>query len=169
MADETWRDDRDQAHFGPDGPAQPAMRWLSSVLTRRDVLEAWGFTDPLLRRELVRAWFDANPHHPALRDQVREELVEVLGQEEPEHPLWPAFAQTQLVELEAWLEPVDLLSWGLGSAPRPVSLDEEVVILFESVPGGDRPPRDEVRRGFKFLMRHADGRWRVAGFPDESE
>lgn len=169
MADEEWTDDSERAHWGPDGPAQPAMRWFSSLLKRRDMLEAWGLTDPRLRRELVGAWFDANPTHPALKDQVRDELVEALAQEDPAHSLWPAFAHTQLGELETWLEPVDLVSWGFGSAPRPVSLDEEIIILVESVPGGEQLQAGERRRFYEILMRHADGRWRVAGFLDESE
>ena len=166
MVDNGDRGER-AAHFGPGGPAETALAWLTDLVARRDLRGAWRVTDPDYRLALTQAIIFLNDQHPSLSglsDAGRDELAAGLAQEDPQHHLWDAFAELLSEEFlqdlgEIRLENIE------AATPRPVAPEYELVLFAHS---GHEPNPDEPveLHAHGVLMHLRDGRWMVAGLSE---
>jgi hypothetical protein len=147
-------------HYGPGGPVAAARRWLTAVLTDRDLRAAWRLTDPDWRRELAEAWLAANAAHPLVARYRSATTASKLAQAHGHDPLWRAFAATQLREFTHQWGAVDLETWEWASRPRPYAPGYEIALLVEALD----VPEERPVRALPLIMRHVPGvGWRMAG------
>lgn len=153
------------AHFGPEGPVAVAQSFFEALYRARSLRAAYGVMTSELRRDRTDAWVELNAAHPELAMLDREALAERLAEPEPDDPLWPAFEASSLQDFAAAYSFIDLDSYGYASRPRPIGVDQEVVLL---VMGDRNTPRVFDRptliSGAQFVLEHRGGRWLVAGF-----
>jgi hypothetical protein len=153
------------AHFGPDGPVAVAQRFFEALFRDRSLRAAWEVMTPELRRDRTDAWVEVNARHPALAMIDSDVVAESLAEADPDHPLWPAFESSSVEDFLEAYSFADLESYGYASRPRPIGVDQEIVLL---VRGDTNQPRVFDRpalvSGAQFVMEHRGGRWLVAGF-----
>ena len=153
------------AHFGPEGPVAVAQRFFEALYRAQSLRAAYEFMTPELRRDRTDAWVELNAAHPELAVLDCEALAERLAEPEPDDPLWPGFETSSLQDFVAAYSFVDLDSYGYASRPRPIGVDQELVLL---VRGNRNTPkvfdRPTLISGAQFVLEHRGGRWLVAGF-----
>ena len=155
------------AHFGPGGPAETALAWLTDLVARRDLRRAWRVTDPDYRLALTQAIIFLNDQHPALSGLSsggRDELAEALAQEDPHHPLWDSFAGLLSDEFLQDLGEIRLDNIG-AATPRPVTPEYELVLFAHSDEAPD-PDEPLELHAHGVLMHLRGGRWMVAGLSE---
>lgn len=165
MHDDPQTREEIDAHFGPDGPVVVAQRFFEALYRDRSLRAAYEVMTPELRRDRTDAWVELNAAHPTLATIDREELAARLAEIGSDHPLWPAFEDSSLQDFSEAYSFVDLDSYGYASRPRPIGVDQEVVLLVKGASGApmtfDRPT---LISGAQFVTEHREGRWLVAGF-----
>lgn len=155
-----------EAHMGPAGPVEPAWTFMRAIFRDADLAAAWQVAAESLRREMVEAWLRANATHPFVLSFDPAQATSALVAGDLHHSLWEPFADTQLRAFrEGWAH-FDLDRYGVGSRPRPVGVDEELVVFLDSRGEAIRLKERTPLPGVGLLMRHEPDGWRVAGFPD---
>jgi hypothetical protein len=153
----------DEAH---GAVVMAGLAFVHGVWRWRDLLAAWGFVDPLLRRCWAQAWL-----YP-IADAVRacgedpDAVVEAFTADRPAHRLWKRFAREQMRHLlRAY--PKDLIEWAPTARHILVGPDLEMLYLLPVPAEGDIV--EDVRENLPLLMRFdpAFG-WRVLSFVGES-
>jgi hypothetical protein len=145
------------------GSVSVAADWLDAILRRSSLTDAWPLTTMGMREGLAAAWVSLNRNHPAIDGADPDELVDDLASFESTDPvIWTGFELSEVAYFQAQLGDVDIDSWGWVVEPLIVALDVEGVLFVGDVPGPQRP-------ALAFLMRWADGVWRVdaIGAPEE--
>lgn len=155
------------AQFEPGGPIDAANQWVEAVLRQHDLAAGWPLMDESLRRNLVRAWLDANLSHPALVGEDPDQLCDALGMDDPTgHRLWAGFAVIQVGELLAAWNHVNLDHCSYASRPRLISPDLELIMLMDT--GSPDPViilEPTALPAIGFFMRHRpEGGWVIQGF-----
>lgn len=165
MNDEPQTSEELDVHFGPDGPVAVAQRFFEALYRDRNLRAAYKVMTPELRRDRTDAWVELNSAHPELAMLDREALAERLAEPEPNDPLWPAFEASSLQDFVAAYSSIDLDAYGYASRPRPIGVDQELVLLVKGDPNTPRTfDRPTLISGAQFVVEHRDGRWLVAGF-----
>jgi hypothetical protein len=165
MNDESQTSEELDAHFGPDGPVTVAQRFFEALYRTRSLRAAYKVMTPELRRDRTDAWVELNAARPELAKLDPEALAVRLAEPEPEDPLWPAFEASSLQDFAAAYSFIDPDSYGYASRPRPIGVDQELVLLVK----GDRNAprvfdRPTLISGAQFVLEHRGGCWLVAGF-----
>jgi len=165
MEDEPQTPEELEAHFDPAGPVAVAQRFFDALYRVRSLRAAYGEMTPELRRDRTDAWVDLNAAHPGLRGLDRAALAERLAEPDPDDPLWPAFEESSLQDFAAAYSSIDIDAYGYASRPRPIGVDQELVLLVKGHRDAPRVfDRPTLISGAKFVLEHRDGRWLVAGF-----
>lgn len=153
------------------GCPRTAFRWLRAVLADRDMSAAWMLTDCAYRRALLREYL--GPFGVPLRGRGDDPdaVIEALaGADHPTHELWPPVAVVLRAGLACTLgrlADVDPERWGIGTAARPVGVDEAggvtSLLYLHDVADGDVWQPGELRMVCPLLMRDGGdgGGWRV--------
>jgi hypothetical protein len=155
-----------EAAFAEDGPILAARRWLVKALRARDLDLAWPDVDPAFRLVLAQRWVWGNRSAPALAGEELERVAEALAREAPDDERWPAFSEALLGDLAGawpWADPDTI---GAAAPPRLVAIDLELVVFAAAIEPGNVLRAGEADRldpALHLLMRHAEGRWLVAG------
>jgi hypothetical protein len=169
--DHDWQSaDEVEAHFADGGPLVAARRWLTTVLTARDLDTAWLAVDPDLRLVLAQRWLWTNRADVDLPVDELEEVASELTVDFPTHELWPSFGETILDDLGSSWPWLDLDTLGAASRPRMVAIDYELVLLAPSEAGAsivDLGETNAPEETLELLMHHVDDQWLVAGIGSE--
>lgn len=89
-----------------------------------------GVMDGPLRLARAQAFLHGLDYEPGWRD----EHAQLLANQHHAHELWDLYEETELrLFTEAGFP--DMLTWGVSSRPRPISVDLEVVVLVDT--GGE--------------------------------
>jgi hypothetical protein len=153
------------AHYGPEGPVVVAQTFFEALKEEGSLRAAYEVMTPGLRRDRTDAWVAMNAQHPTLVNADRAHLAEKLAEPEPDHPLWPAYESSSVDDFRRAYSFADLGSYGYASRPRPVGVNQEIVLLIKGNP--DRPKvieRPMLASGAQFVMEYRDDVWLVAGF-----
>lgn len=118
--------------LSPGSPAMIAWAWMRLIVIDENVDAAWPLTTPSYRTEAAKDWVEANLHHPAFEGHDIDTLVSDLGSLGRSHPLWPAFAETQIRAVWAALPDFDPETWGMGSEPRIVGVNRELILFMRT-------------------------------------
>lgn len=130
------------AAVGKGSPAETAQLWIQAVVDFRRWELASAFMTPELRLAVAQLFVGGSAEDPVVSAYDRDELAAALGPPEltprsakamVEHRLWDRFA-TSIIDslLEAWGGEFDVGRWGVGSRPRPVSPDHELVVFVDT-------------------------------------
>jgi hypothetical protein len=164
MNDEPQTPEELDAHFGPGGPVAVAQRFFEALYRAQSLRAAYKVMTPELRRDRTDAWVELNAAHPDLAKLDREALAERLSEPEPDDPLWPAFEASSLQDFAAGYSFIDPNSYGYASRPRPIGVDQELVLLVKDRNAPRVFDRPTLISGAQFVLEHRDGCWLVAGF-----
>lgn len=145
-----------EAHMA--GPVAAALTFLELLKAGR-VEEAWPLADVEWRLGRLQAWLWNNRSHPFFTDLDEEAAAGVGGA--PDRWWWPSFIDS---DARAWSREVpDSANWGVGTRPRLVEIDYELVVFFET---GGKPLRftepTDIPCAMQVLLHAVDGRWLVA-------
>lgn len=161
------------ADVGTDSNAdskEVVKEWLAAV-RERDLRAAWPLTHPDFRADLVQAFVDR--YRPGTPEDfvVDLDLARIaLSAETTEHVLWPAFEESVLKEMLAWIAGIDFGQAKFAAEPRILSANEELVMLVSTA--GERTGAVTVPIGetLGFVARFEDeGGWFVLRFAEPHE
>lgn len=165
MNDEPQTSEELDAHFGPGGPAAVAQRFFEALYRAQSLRAAYKVMTPELRRDRTDAWVELNAAHPELAKLDHETLAVRLAEPEPKDSLWPAFEASSLQDFATAYSFIDPDSYGYASRPRPIGVDQELVLLVKGDCNAPRVfDRPTLISGAQFVLEHRDGCWLVAGF-----
>ena len=135
-------------------PQAAAQAWIDDVLHGRDLAAAWPATDPQLRLVLAQDWVWNHRHDPAIgHDHDWDEIATGLAAGPGQHALWDRFAGDLVKLWEQTWRGFGTDAWTVRQEPEILDLDLEVVTFVEQ----------ETSLTRRFVLRHAGGRWLVAG------
>lgn len=155
----------------PDAPGIFALLWVQAA-GRRDIAHAWPVMTPEFRLSMVQYWITWNP--AVLTDSRtcgldRDALASKLAQPAPTHELFEQAAHVCLREITNSFGNLDVDDLGVGTRPRPVGPDTELVRLFY-LPDLDRDPDGNYSfgdgasaRSANVLLRRLPEAWTVVG------
>ena len=148
--------------LAPDSPQATASFFMHAILGSGDLRAAWAVTDEPLRRHFAVGWVTPNAQHPAIARVGLERAVEELAAIDPTHFLWWHFARDTVDRIRESLKHVDLDSWGWASHPRPVTIDQEIILLVDPDNAQELDDDTVACPAVEFLMRHGDDGWWIA-------
>ena len=152
----------------PGSPQAVAVAWTEAAMDRRDLSATWALTDPTLRLVLVQEWLWRHAGEDVVGEgEDRDAVASALAASPPEHPVWDRFASELTAEWQRIWKGFSTRTWRAWHQSEVVSLDLEVVTLVET---GAADVASEPRRAAftrRFLMRHTDDGWLVAGLNGE--
>lgn len=138
----------------PRTPQAAALAWVDAVLHRHDLAAAWPATDPQLRLVLAQDWVWNHRHDPAIgHDHDWDEIATGLAASPSGHRLWDRFAHDLVTTWAQTWRGFGTDAWDVRDAPEVLDLDLEAVTFVEA----------ETALVRRFVLRHSDGRWLVAG------
>jgi hypothetical protein len=158
------------SQYEPGGPAAAACDWLDAIFVKKDAAAAWPQIAPEFRRAIAHAFVSANK---AILEHAGFNVTEVeAGLADAEaparHRLWTDFAPSVLSNFEQTaLGGYQPDGWGIGSDPRPIGPDRELLALMRMPPGDGLAIIPEAREADAVLvMDFVDDRWLIAGVPE---
>jgi hypothetical protein len=155
----------------------------NEILAQSEVVSmAWGFLESFYGGDFASAWEKANPVFRlclaqwwthANKDKLQAfgyDLVttaEELTLRPPgEHLLWDQFAGVVLRDFRK-AYPLDVATAGIGSAPRPMALDTELLYVHRVLPEGGLWQPDERREVYSLLMKFETSKWTVLNWASD--
>jgi hypothetical protein len=159
-----------EAAFDDDGPILAARRWLVTVLRAGDLERAWPDVDPAFRLVLAQRWVWGSREAPELAGEQLERVADALADAEPVDDRWAAFASSLRDDLVAAWPWADVDGIGAAAPPRLVAIDLELVAFAPAIDPGNvlrASEGDRLDPALQLLMRHAEGRWLVAGLSED--
>ncbi|WP_340289823.1 hypothetical protein [Aquipuribacter hungaricus] len=150
-------------------PGLAALVWLEATLSG-SFETAWGGLDPVFRLAVVQEWISSNAEVLELVEVDRDDLARQLASAAPTHWLWHACGCRAVRRtVERLVEGQRGVRYGIGTRPRFVAPDLEVVVVFDldGLPVDDRGrhvlPVGEGRQTYPLIMRLLEGRHVVRG------
>jgi hypothetical protein len=158
-------DDSASQREGEEAAAQAeisltAFRFLGAVYGG-DQVQAWGHMHPIFRLCWAQAWVEANRASLISGGHDPESTAHALASSAAgSHELWEHFTGAMLREMrEAF--PLDPDVAGIGSDPRAVALDTELLYVHPLPPTSGVWEPDEFAEAYPLLMNLNEGRWTV--------
>ncbi len=144
-----------------------AWRFLVPFYEEKNLGAAWPHTDPTLRLCWAQWWADVN--RTALQanghdlDKVAQALADVGGR----HGLWPDFERVVIRDFQAAFS-LDPRGWGIGTAPRVLAPDVELLYVHRNVPADGIWAPEAASEVVPLVMRLTDDAWRVLNLSYEA-
>lgn len=162
MTELDQQDAEDEAH---GAVVLGGLAFVHGVWRWRDLLAAWRFVDPLLRRCWAQAWLYPVRDAMEARGDDPDAVVEAFTADQPTHALWKKFARDQMRHLLRTY-PNDLIEWAPTARHILVGIDLEMLYLLPAPAEGDIVEDVSVR--LPLLMRFDPSfGWRVLSFVGE--
>lgn len=133
-----------------------------------DLISAWEVIHPTLRLCWAQWWVDAN--RSALQDHgyTLEDSAESLSHDSgDEHALWKDFERVILRDFRT-AYPLEVDSAAIGSAPRLITLDTELLYVHPNSPDGGLWQPGEKRAVYPLVMRLEDDTWKILNWASDS-
>lgn len=135
---------------------------------RGDLITAWGTMHPVLRLCWAQWWSDANRRDLRSQGYEVEETAEKLSQNIlGAHPLWEDFSRVILRDFRATY-PLDIDAAAIGSTPRIIALDTELVYVHPNSPAGGLWQEGESREVYPLVMRLRENKWLVLNWASDT-
>lgn len=132
-----------------------------------DFASAWEKANPVFRLCLAQWWASANKAKLEASGHELTMTAERLALSVPgEHPLWSQFAGVILRDFRN-AYPLDIAAAGIGSAPRLIAIDTELLYVHPEIPDGGLWQEDESRPVYPLLMRFETGKWTVLNWSSD--
>jgi hypothetical protein len=96
-----------------------------------------------------------------------EEVSRALANEGGRQDLWPHFERVVIRDFKAAF-PLDPRSWGIGTAPRVVAPDVELLYVHREIPADGVWAPEAVAEVVPIVMRLVDDSWRVLNLGSEA-
>lgn len=133
-----------------------------------DLISAWGVIHPVLRLCWAQWWVDANRSALKKSGHGIEESAESLAQDSNgKHALWEDFERVILRDFRAAF-PLDVDSAAIGSLPRAIALDTELLYVHPNSPDGGLWQPGEEREVYPLVMRLTDDKWKVLNWASDA-
>jgi hypothetical protein len=147
------------------GPIPVASVWLTAILEKGDLAEAWPWTAPALRRDLADKWLFKFPER--LGDRVPEQLASEIAERGPEHADWAHFAADLIGLFQRIWDYVDFETWGWADLKNPIGVDREIVAIV-NVEGHFGDLEEGVQaEALPLVMEHGPEGWNVVSLRRE--
>lgn len=144
-----------------------AWRFLHAFY-RGDLITAWEAMHPVLRLCWAQWWTDANRGALRTHGYGVEETAEALSEiSQGEHPLWKDFSRVILRDFRK-AYPLDADTAAIGSAPRVIDLDTELLYIHPDSPQGGLWQEGEFRAAYAMVMRLEQGEWKILNWASET-
>lgn len=113
-------------------------------------------------------WLHANRDELSTNEYNRERVMAAFIEEDPQHALWHHFERVYVRSLVRTIA-LDPATWGIGSNPRVIAPDIELLYLQDTagLSGGVWWPGEE-RRVMPILIKLNRERWRVLNVDAET-
>lgn len=133
-----------------------------------DFSTAWTVMHPVFRLCLVQWWAHANRDSLEATGYSVEKTAEELAQSSPgEHELWGSFARVILRDMRN-AYPLDPAVAGIGSTPRVLALDTELLYVHPEPPANGLWLPGEFSMAYGLVMRLTEGQWAVLNWGSEA-
>lgn len=133
-----------------------------------DLTAAWSVMHPLFRLCLAQWWADANRDSFEATGYSVEKTAEELAQSSPgEHELWSSFARVILRDFRSAF-PLDPDRAGIGSTPRVLALDTELLYVHPEPPANGLWQSGASSRAYGLVMQLTEGQWAVMNWGSEA-
>jgi hypothetical protein len=144
-----------------------AREWVRIACHERDFVGSLRITDPMLSLAGAQDWLWRNGSHPNVVRFDRDEAARALADGDEKHPLWRPFVDTQFQRMDqVWSDGLNFDEYGVGSRPRPIAPDYELVVFIHNEGKVIRFDKPTPVLAHQFLMHRTDAGWLVAGFSD---
>ncbi len=152
----------------PNTAQSAAVRWVETVMDKRDLGAAWSGTDPVLRLVLAQDWVWTNRHRPGIgHNRDWDEVAGGLAAGPGGHRLWPVFAKDVVERWHALWKGFSARSWDVSDDPEVVDLDLEIVTFVERDGQRALPGTGSGAFARRFAMRYGPDGWQVASVNGE--
>ena len=143
-----------------------AWRFLGPFYQSDHLSDAWPHMDPTLQLCWAQWWAEAN--RSAMEAQLRDpaKLASALAVAGPAHGFWPFFERVVLRDFRAAF-PANPNTWGIGTAPRVIGPDIELLYLHPEIPPGGIWPEGAAAEVIPLVMRYDGTEWRVLNLGSE--
>lgn len=133
-----------------------------------DLVHAWEVMHPVLRLCWAQWWSDANRQALQATGYDFEVAAEALSQSNNgEHPLWKDFSRVILRDFRK-AYPLDVEVAAIGSAPRLMALDTELLYIHPDSPTGGLWQDGETRGVYPMVMRFEEPSWLVLNWASKA-
>jgi hypothetical protein len=158
-------------HIGETAAQTPlifaAWQFLVPFYVDKDLGAAWPHTDPTLRLCWAQWWADANRNALQTSDYDLDEVARALAIDNGRHDLWPHFERVVIRDFQAAC-PLDSRTWSIGTAPRLVAPDIELLYVHRELPVGGYWAPNAAAEVVPLVMRLTDDVWRVMNLGSEA-
>lgn len=137
-----------------------AWRFLVPFYEDKDLAAAWPHADPTLRLCWAQWWADANGPAMQANGHNLDEVARALADDNGRHGLWPDFERVVIRDFQAAC-PLESGSWGIGTIPRVVAPDVELLYVHRNPPAGGIWAPGAAADVLPLVMRLMDDVWRV--------
>ncbi len=133
-----------------------------------DLRSAWDLMHPVLRLSQTQAWAAVNHESLQAEGHDPEEVAGILAQDSPyEHELWEHFERVLLREWHHAF-PLDTSVAGIGAAPRPTTLDTELLYVHPKSPEDGLWHPNEKRAVYPLMMQLVKSQWKVLNWGSDT-
>ena len=133
-----------------------------------NLISAWEVMHPVLRLCLAQWWTEANRKSLQEDGCNPESTARDLAETAPnEHALWQHFARVVLHDFRN-AYPLNVESAAIGSSPRPIALDTELLYVHPDSPTGGLWQPDEARAVYPLVMQLVGNHWKVLNWASDT-
>ena len=141
-------------------------RFLEPFYELRSLGQAWPHVDPVLRLCWGQWWVHANRAALTADGYELDEVADALTDKNARNELWPDFDQVIIRDFSAAF-PLDPSTWGIGTAPRVLAADVELLYVHRDIPEGGFWPASASAEVVPLVLRLGEGGWRVLNLGSE--
>lgn len=146
---------------------QAAWEFLQALYDG-DLQGAWQLMDPTLRLCWAQGWVHHNDSKLRASGYDPDELITALVDDaDAGHEWWESFSAATIRDFHQAI-PLDVEAAGIGSTPRAMAMDVEVLYVHPTPPQGSLWKEGEARAVFPLVMRFANEKWGVLNWGFEA-
>jgi len=140
-----------------------AFKFLREFYTNSDLEACWDLMDPTFKLCWAQWWIEANGRVLKIQGYDLPILANALVEEGSNHEVWDDFQRVVLRDFRSAV-PLDMEQAGIGSAPRVVAQDVQLLYVHETVPEKGAWQPGEASFAVPVVMRYIDSDWKVLNF-----